>query len=316
MQLYEMIYSRLVSDTPLGELLASYNNRPAVFYQRPATADDNKWDKRIINGQDFEIQYPRINYFVDLQENPSRNTGGTLTVHVFCDAMYGAEPEEIDARLKELLHITFAQTDDYLYCLSWLRSDAFEVKSKDEETIRTYGVTVIFDLVACPSQLTLKPDPIKGMNEWTKTILQNSFVVGMDAVDTEDGWLVPTRERPVIYWRITAQGKAKQTFVCTWLDITIEGHVYCRNAADRLYNLIQINTAYALAHHIPLEDGSPLFLKSFNVQPHMNYTTTGQIRAVGNFGLLQPWYGKPPQNPIHPIVDYTIDGKKGENGDG
>lgn len=286
MELYAMIYQRLVEDETLEGLLAQYDNRPAVFYQHPATADDPKWGtQELDDGSEVTVQYPRIDYSVDTQENPARNTSGTLMLNVWCDAQFGSEPEAIEAQLRQLFHVAFAQTDDYAYCLAWLRSDAFEVKTKPEENARTFGVTVVFDLMACPSQITLYPDPIKGMNEWTKGILPDATVIGTDEID---GWLVPTRETPVIYWRIVAQEKVRQHFTHTWLGITIEGHVYCRNAADRLYNLIQLNTAHALADHIPLEDTSPLFLKTFTVQPHMNYVLTGQIRATGYFGILQP----------------------------
>ena len=286
MELYAMIFQRLIEDEVLGELLAQYDNRPAVFYQRPAKANDQKWGRQLLpDGTEVVVEYPRIDYNVDTQENPARNTSGTLMLNVWCDVQFGSEPEAIEARLRYLFHTAFAQTDEYAYCLSWLRSDAFEVKQNPEENARTFGVTVVFDLVACPSQITLYPDPIKGMNVWTKEVLPKAKVIG---IDTIDGWLIPTREAPVIYWRIVAQEKVRQHFAYTWLGITIEGHVYCRNAADRLYNLVQLNTAHALADHIPLEDTSPLFLKSFNVQPHMNYVLTGQIRAIGNFAILQP----------------------------
>lgn len=295
MELSEMIYSRLRNDEELTRLTATYNGGAAVFYQRPASAENGKWNNK--------IQFPRIEYTLDLIENPARNTSGVLTVNVWCDTQVGAEPEVIDSRLRALLHATFAQADDYAYVFAWVRSDAFQIKSQQEETVRTIGVTMLFDVVACPSQYTMYPDPIKGLNTWTKTVLPNAVVIGEDTID---GWLAPTREKPIIYWRLTAQGKAEQHFTHTWLDISVECHVYCVDAADRLYNLVQINTAHALAGHIPLEDTSPLFLKNFVMQPHLNYITTGQIRASGRFGLLQPWYGKPPAHPLQPIIDVKI----------
>jgi len=277
MELYQMIYRRLRNDERLIALTATYNGGAAVFYQRPASAENARWQS--------EIQYPRIDYTLDMVENPARNTSGVLTVNVWCDTQVGAEPEDIEARLRELLHATFAQADDFAYCFAWVRSDAFEIKKQQEETVRTVGVTVLFDVTACPCQYTMYPDPIKGLNAWTKEVLPNAVVIGEDTID---GWLVPTRKKPAIYWRLTAQGKERQHFAYTWMNIAVECHVYCRNAADRLYNLVQLNTAHALIGHITLEDTSPLFLKTFTVQPHMNYITTGQIKATGYFGLLQP----------------------------
>ena len=276
MELYEMVYRRLKDSQRIAALTAVFDNGAAVFYQRAPSTENEKWGK---------YQYPRIDFTLDLQENPARNTSGTLMVSIWCDMQRGVEPEDIEPVIRELFHAAFAQTDDDVYCFAWVRSDAFEVKKQEEETPRTIGVTLVFDLTACPCQYTMYPDPIKGLNEWTKTILPDAVVIGEDTIN---GWLVPTRERPVIYWRLTDQGKARQYHTHTWLDIAVEGHVYCRNAADRLYNLVKLNTAHALIGHIPLEDTSPLFLKTFKMQPHMNYISTGQLRATGYFGILQP----------------------------
>lgn len=287
MQLHEMIYARLVTDEALSGLLARYDDRAAVFYQRAATADDPKWNAQAVDadGAAVVVQYPRINYMVDLQENPERNASGSLTLNVWCDTQYGVEPEVIEERLRTLLHAAFVQTDDWPYCLAWFRSDAFEIKSQSDETVRTYGVTVMFDLMACPCEYTMDPDPIKGLNRWTKEILPDAVVIGEDDFE---GWLVPTREKPVIYWRLSELDIRRQTFTLTWLNLSCEGHVYGVSAADRLVNLTKLQNAAALAHHVALEDTSPLFLESFDIQPRMNYTAVGQIRVRGWFGLNQP----------------------------
>ena len=277
MELHSMIFSRMKNDEQIEELTACFDDRAAVFYQRAASSEDEKWGS--------SIQYPRIDYTLDMLENPARHTSGLLVINVWCDILAGAEPEEIEIRLRELFHSAFAQTDDCIYSFAWQRSDPFEVKNQVDQTPRIIGTTVVFDVVACPCQCTTHPDPIKGLNDWTKEILPNAIVIGKDEVT---GWLMPTRETPVIYWRITSQGIARQYYAYTRLSISFEGHVYCMNAADRLYNLVKINTAYALSRHIPLEDTSPLFLKTFDAQPHMNYILTGQIRASGEYAILQP----------------------------
>ena len=282
MELKAMLYERLTGSEALAEKLAIFDGRPAIHYQQPPTADDEKWG---------EEQYPRIDYLVDMQENPARNASGILALNVWCDAEKGAGPEEIEYILRDLLHAAFAQTDEYPFCFAWVRSDNFEVKNQEEQTARTVGVTVIFDIMACPCQYTMYPDPIKAMNQWTKTILPNAIVLGEDQIN---GWVLPTREQPVVYWRLAAQGTQQKHFTHTWLNITIEGHVYARTAADRLYNLVRINTAAALAGHIPMEDTSPLFLKDYTCKPHLNYLSQGQIQTGGRFGLLQPWYGQQP----------------------
>lgn len=276
MELYKMIYQRLVTSESLSNLLAQYNSRPAVFYQHPASSDDPNWG---------EIQYPRIDYIIDMQENPARNTSGVLMLNVWCDSEYGVEPETIEYAVRNLLHATFAQTDDYPYCFAWVRSDTFDGTTDKEKSIHTIGVTLIFDIMAFPDQSTMYPDPIKAMNSWTKTIIPEAVVIGHD---TFSGWLTPSKERPAVYWRLAGQSIGMKHFTHTWVNVTMEGHVYARSAADRLHNLSLLNTAASLLGHIPMEDTSPLFLRSFSCKPHLNYLSTGQIHADGNFGLLQP----------------------------
>lgn len=270
-----MLYKRLTSSAALADKLATYGGLPAIHYQQPPPADDENWG---------DAQYPRIDYIVDMQENPARNASGVLAVSVWCDSDKGAAPEEIEPILRELLHSAFVQTDEYPFCFAWVRSEAFEVKNQEMQTARTIGMTVIFDVMACPCQYTMYPDPIKAMNQWTKTVLPNAVVLGEDKID---GWLLPTKEKPVVYWRLAAQGIQEQHYAYVWLNVSLEGHVYARTAADRLYNLVCINTKAALAGHIPMEDGSPLFFQNYSCRPQLDYLSQGQIQAGGRFGLLK-----------------------------
>jgi len=144
--------------------------------------------------------------------------------------------------------------------------------------------------MAFPSQLTMYPDPVKGMNAWTKTILVTALVIGHD---TLSGWIVPSRSAPVVYWRIASQSVNQKQHVVTWMDVVLEGHVYARNAQDRLYNLAKINTEGAAAPHITLEDTSPLFVDSFSCKPHLNYLAQGQLQVNGRFGVMKSWYQSP-----------------------
>lgn len=297
MDLQSLIFQRLTTDETLGSLIAAYDNRPAVFYQRAPAPDNPKWGK---------CQYPRVDFIVDTQENPARNTSGTLTVNVWCDLEIGAEPEEVEMQLRDLLHCAFVSTDDNTYCIGWGRSDAFEQRGTDG-TVQTTGVTLLFDLIACPVNYTIYPDPIKAMNTWTKDVLPQATVIGIDGID---GWLIPTKEKPVIYWRLSTQDIAQRYYTHTWLSITMEGHVYARDAASRLENLAKLNTAQALAGHVPMEDTSPLFLRSFNCKPSSNYIQTGQITASGWFGVIQPQRhfsnkpSRPSPDPEYPVQPF------------
>jgi hypothetical protein len=286
-----MLFTRLVHDTQLAEMVTVFDGRAAVFHQRAPAPNNAKW-------HDSQKQYPRVDFTVDMQEEPARNSSGTLTVNVWCSTKFGQMPESIEARIRALLHATFAQPEDGPpYCFVWARSDPFEVTTETqsaEEMPSVIGCTLAFDIMAFPSQLTIYPDPIQAMNAWTKKILPQAVVIG---VDTIDGWLEPTKERPIIYWRITAQAPQKRTFVCVWFNTTIEGHVFAHGADERLYTLRKINTAAAMEHHITMEDSSPMFILRFGINPNMNYLATGQIQAETQFGVLREQYANPPSGP-------------------
>lgn len=277
MELQAMIYDRLRNDQTIERLTARYGGGAAVFYQSAAPQDDSRWES--------PIQYPRIDYILDMMENPARNANGVLTINVWCDTQFGAEPEEIESRIRALLHASFAQADDYPYCFAWIRSDAFEIKKQQEETVRTIGVTVSFDVIACPRQETVNPDPIKAMNDWTKATIPNAKVIGKDTIT---GWFTPTNANPAIYWRVASESIKERHFAYTWLNITMEGHVYAPTADERLHTMAILKTAASLIGHVEMEDGSPLLLNSFEAKPHLNYTKTGQLKAEGFFGIMQP----------------------------
>jgi len=271
-----MIFNRLTNDAGLAELLTVFGDRPAVFFQRVQPPDSKKW-----TGE----QFPRIAYWIDYQGDAARQTSGRLTIEVYCDVNFGAEPETIDARLRGLLHTSFAFADDYPYCFSWFRSDPIEMTGNGADDIRTIGTFMQFDIIAFPAQITSCPDPIKGLNEWAKTLLPDAVIIG---VDTPGSWHIPTRERPAVYWRLAGQSLQEQRFMHSWLDVSIEGHVYAPKADDRLAVISQIQRSASMTHHVRLEDDSPLFMREVITRPHLNAMAPGQILINGRFGVLKP----------------------------
>ena len=287
-ELDKMLFTRFISDREITALTAVYNGRAAVFYQYAPAENNPKW-------ANAKVQYPRIDYNLDMMEDPARNTSGTLVINVWCDKSKGQEPEAIEARIRAMFHATFAQPDDGMpYCFVWQRTDAFEATLQSEQTAYAVGCTVIFDLMAFPSQYTTIPDPIQAVNAWTKTVLPNAIVIGED---TFNGWITPTQAQPIVYWRIMSQAVFKRTHVCAWFNAVLEGHVFAQGVSERTYVIRTINTAAALAHHITMEDRSPMFIMEFNINTNVNYLMTGQMQARTRYGILQGWYAKPQERP-------------------
>ena len=81
MELKAMLHKRLTEDKRLAEMLAEFCEQPAIFYGQAPTADCEEWG---------DEQYPRIDYLIDMQENPARNASGVLSINAWCDADSGA----------------------------------------------------------------------------------------------------------------------------------------------------------------------------------------------------------------------------------
>jgi hypothetical protein len=286
MELDKMLFARLSNDAGLAELLTVFGDRPAVFFQRVQPPDNKKWTGK---------QFPRIVYSIDYQGEPARQTSGQLVVEVMCDVNFGAEPETIASRLQGLLHSSFAFADDYPYCFSWLKSDPVEMVGNGADDIRTIGVLMLFDIIAFPEQLTSGPDPIKGINEWTKAILPDSTVIGVDAMD---GWVIPTSGEPIIYWRLAGQSLYQEWHTHSWLDIALEGHVYAPDAQDRLKVVSYIQRSASITRHVRLDDDSPLFVREVVARPHLNPMAPGQLLINGRFGVLKTRSESGPLNNI------------------
>ena len=89
-----MIYNRLKTSEPLAELLSTFSDLPAVFYQIAPDDQQVGWNR--------ETQYPRIVFDLDEQANAERKSSGTLVVYIYCDRA-GTEPEKIEPLVKKRL---------------------------------------------------------------------------------------------------------------------------------------------------------------------------------------------------------------------
>ena len=278
MQLNEMIFSRLVESQPLAGLLAQYDGRSAVFYSHAAPANSAQWG---------DVQYPRIDYTLDFQHDPARETGARLIVNIWCDAHFGAQPEAVESALRQLFHASFAFASDGAFALSWLRSDTFELPASDAQFARTLGITMHIDLAACECLALHSPDPVRGIGAWTKRTLPKAVVVGFDEMD---GWYVPLPDAPVIVWRLSSTALAQRRNVFSWLEVVLEGQVYAAGAQARLTALSTLHTALSHVHHVELDDQSPLLITDCAVKPHARLFAPGQLTVKGRFGALAPGY--------------------------
>lgn len=158
MTLEELIYTRLVQEKELAESLAKYEGVPAVFLQK---APDDK-------AQGWGVsQYPRADYLVDMTADPERHSSGMVSVNVYSDDT-GKPPEELAPLVRIALCDVVMQADDGAYCITWARTELFEMNDSQNPNTLVNGCSLTFLLIAFPQQITQAPDPALAMQEFLK----------------------------------------------------------------------------------------------------------------------------------------------------
>ena len=165
MTLEELIYTRLVQEKELAESLAKYEGVPAVFLQK---APDDK-------AQGWGVsQYPRADYLVDMTADPERHSSGMVSVNVYSDDT-GKPPEELAPLVRIALCDVVMQADDGAYCITWARTELFEMNDSQNPNTLVNGCSLTFLLIAFPQQITQAPDPALAMQEFLKRWETDAF---------------------------------------------------------------------------------------------------------------------------------------------
>lgn len=287
----DLIYSRMASDAQLNASLARFGDGPAVFWQRAAPDADRGWGKE---------QYPRIDFVVDMQAEPSRNLSGVLAVNIWCKTKNSSvAPEDIERIVRSLLHNAIAQEPGGdAICLSWTRSDNFEAKNEKEQDSYLCGYTMIFAVIALPSVSTTAPCPVAAINDFTRRLFPDVKVIGSDA-DEIDGWLDGNRQ--AVYWELSSLSPNKRTNACTWWDCTLTCHIFGGSEPGKVELASEITEHIACADHVIMRDKSPMHARKLVLNTGVDGITGGQIAASFLYGeLLYDHFQRhqnPPQQP-------------------
>lgn len=275
MNLEELIYKRFSGWEELTKHLAKYSGLPAVF------SPDAPGDEQVGWGE--KPRYPRVEYSFDLQANEERRSNGTLTVSLLCQNTADVAPEAIEPEIKKCLRdVLIKPKDSAPYCFTWARTDAFSLQDKKDNLI--IGCDIRFDILEYPNQETTDPDPIMAVNKYMKELWLESLVLGYDNMEeiTE-----ATKERPVIYCRLTAIDKEQETNTVAWMDGKIAVHILCPDAETRLKMATATANRLSLDGEIILLDHSPMFIKRLQANYKSDYLKDGQIFVTGHYGLLR-----------------------------
>ena len=271
----QLLYRHLHSfNTELSQHLAQFNGRMAIFNQE---APDDK-----SKGWNTESQYGRIVFAVNLQGSPDRIVSGNLMVDVVCQN--GKQiPEDLERIVKPLIDGYFFTDSTQTIAASWSSSNYFTDPDKKEE-----GVTITYSLLAFPVQLTNDPDPIRAINEYTKELIPNSCVIGLDT--TEEVWK-PTNDFPAIYWRLVSIDPCtwvQSTAACEWQQATCQAHILANDKEKETAISRLLDNGFSLKKSVKLPDGTYMRVdQNIRINPGADTLQQGQVTLEATYGIIR-----------------------------
>ena len=200
---------------------------------------------------------------------------------------------------------TFFQSGDHeTVCLIWDRSEEFNYEganSLQDTTPEIYGLTAVFELMAFPEQITFTPDPIGGLNAWTKQHFPDMRIIGHDQM--EDAWR-PTDEHPAIYWRFEGTASTdRQSYAVSWYDGTFAAHIIAVSVKERNRWTKAIIERAQIDGEVILDDESPMFLKRIEIHHAADELREGQMKLIGRYGVLT---SRPKERAQPPTNSFSI----------
>ena len=274
MDLETLIFERLNEDTELIYELARHNKEPAIFYVDVPADTDEGWEGK--------TQYPRLGYFYRLQSNPERQTSGELTIEYFIKLRPGEMlPERLEKKIIQAMSGVFLTPDeDIPYSFAWSNTEQFDMPNKDGDIV--IGASVSFDMFAFPSFITTTPDPVAAIGNFTKALLPQARVIGIDPIEETT---MPTPEEPIVYWSVTDIKQSRSMFAYIWYEAGLRGHVFTGNDHQNLILAKSITEALASTEMFKMADDSPFNIDSLILSTGSDVLREGQIAINGEYGV-------------------------------
>lgn len=275
-ELYKHLHAQSES---LGQYMAIYREKMAIFNQEAPADTDDGWESK-------KSQYGRIVFALDLTDDPEREYSGTLAVDVMCED--GKQvPEDLEPIVRSLIDGYFFNSENITIAAQWSASNYFTTPTE-----KIVGVTLTFGLLSFPKQTTIDPDPIALFNQWTEKELASAIgkkirIIGHDAM--EPAWK-PTNEEPAIYWRLATVGPCgwiPDTYNCSWQTAVIYGHIMVPDKDVAAIMARMISNILTLKRRLIFEDMSPLMVdRNIRVNLGSDQLRTGQITIDATYGIL------------------------------
>lgn len=288
MRFQELVYNAICSEEALTDTLATFREKPAVFYIAAPSDKATGWSK---------TQYPRIDYTMDNQANPERGTDGNLIINLWCDDS-GPFPEDIEPIIKEILDGLLIQPDDSAaQAFKWQGTAGFDA---GDLAAGVTGATLVFDVYGLPRYETTEPDPILGIWDFLKRIHPGAMIIADKRMEAP---AKPTDEVPFFYVRIEGLALNRATAWIIWYDLDARIHVFTKTKEAELRICRMIQDQMNSAGQIALNDGSPLQVREVNLSTHADQLVEGQLGLKGEYGVLVQHSADPPINEINVNIE-------------
>ena len=291
-----LLKDQVRNDAAMAGMLAKYKGIPAFFYQQSPMDTDTGWQKPT---------FPRADYNIDMRYDPERKAAGVMAIMAYSTSESAAMPEDIEKRLIEVIDGTFySHPGEATVCAIWQRSDAFNVEQPvnvgGNTSPQVFGVTVIFDLLAFPEQVTTDPDPVQGLNGFTKALFPAMAVIGFDPMPPV--WK-PGDANPAIYWRFdSTQANGKPTFAVNWYTGEFAAHVIAESITERNRWTKAIIEQIQIHGEVTLPDGSPMFALQLKIRHNADPLRDGQLVFTGKYGVLTEPRSVPASMPLNNAI--------------
>ena len=284
--LYEHLQAK---DYLLLPYLATYSDRMAIFSQEAPADNDSFWGEG--------PQYGRIVFAVDLQGDPERTMGGSLSVDILCKKGLESpgDPEDIEPIVRSLIHGYFFSAGTFTVSAQWADSRYFT-----EPQNEVIGCTMTFDLLAFPIITGTLLDVISRLNAWCVPRFPNIHVINAAPLPAP-AWK-PVKGESAVYWRVLKEDPAgwiQDSWSTIWRTATVKGHIFSETPAEA-YSAGQTIITRLYSDKRIFKDGeSPIMVNRRNSYDNSaDPLRTGQVTIEGTYGII---VYTPPEETIQTI---------------
>jgi hypothetical protein len=281
-----ILKNQIRGDPEIAGMLAKYKGSldkeafPAFFFQKAPQDDDRGW---------LKPTFPRADYNIDMSYDPERKAAGIMMIHVWCILESEFMPEDIEKRLIKLISGTFYTNKQCeTVCAVWNRSDAFGYEMPANVGGNTapevIGIAITFDLLSFPEQISTDPDPIQGLNIFTRELFPDMMIINHDNLPSV---FRPSDQHPAIYWRFEGTStNIRQSYAVDWYQGSFAAHVIAESVTERNRWTKALIERIQLYGEILLVDESPMFANSISIRHSADPLREGQLLLTGQYGVL------------------------------